>query len=242
MRSSRNRQTGYTPNLLMLGREVWKPVELVFGTSSKLSVQSESRYVRDLKNTLENAHSLARKHLRSSQAIQKRHYDLHASHSSFKVGDVVYRKYRSTKSMNSRKLCPVWSGPFLIVGVVSPVLYCVRSRRRSTLEHVDCLKPCFEKNIPSWVLRARDKLDSDSCWEWEEPLALDNLFGTTDLDETCIHASGNDNPSCPPLPGDLDVPIPIEKTTAGTLTQSPVRSKRGRHIKVPEYLAMYDLN
>lgn len=61
IRSTESRQTGYTPNMMMLGREVIQPVDLLTGTCKlNFKVTEPSPYITDLKNTLEEVHTLAR--------------------------------------------------------------------------------------------------------------------------------------------------------------------------------------
>ena len=89
IRASVNRSTGFTPNKMMLGREVAAPAELVFHTGSEGETSPEN-YVERLESGLKNAHEAARKTLRSSQNLMKRHYDLRLLKRAYKVGDLVY--------------------------------------------------------------------------------------------------------------------------------------------------------
>ena len=72
----------------MLGREVAAPAELVFHTGSKGETSPEN-YVGRLESELKNAYEAARKTLRSSQNLMKRHYDLQLLKRAYKVGDLV---------------------------------------------------------------------------------------------------------------------------------------------------------
>ncbi|MES9880687.1 MAG: reverse transcriptase domain-containing protein [Sedimenticola sp.] len=76
-RSSQHEATSLTPNLLMLGRETRLPAELVFGstTQDQQRVSSYGEYVEDLKERMQKAHAVARKHLHVAATRHKELYD-----------------------------------------------------------------------------------------------------------------------------------------------------------------------
>ena len=62
--------------MMMYGRELIQPVDLMFGTfSNQQSYDYVGQYVQDLRKRLEAVHALARQHLESSQALKKKDYD-----------------------------------------------------------------------------------------------------------------------------------------------------------------------
>ena len=89
-----NRNTGFTPNLMMLGREITLPIDLMIGTIETSNLSS-SEYVVGLKNILQ-VHQLDRDNLLSSQLQQKKDYDLRLKVKTYAVGDLVY-KFDSAK-------------------------------------------------------------------------------------------------------------------------------------------------
>ena len=58
----------------------------------------------------------------------------------------------------SRKLNPLFTGPYLVVKVLSPYLYRVRDRKKTLVLHHDRLKICEERAVPFWVRRRRHDL------------------------------------------------------------------------------------
>ena len=65
-RATPNEATKLTPNLLMMGREVRLPAELVFGSMESYQnqeVTSYGEYVDTLRERMQHAHDVARKHL-----------------------------------------------------------------------------------------------------------------------------------------------------------------------------------
>ena len=64
-RATPSASSGFTPNMLMLGREIRIPAELRsghVGDSEDLSIKSYGEYVSWLRERLQMAHDIARKH------------------------------------------------------------------------------------------------------------------------------------------------------------------------------------
>jgi hypothetical protein len=57
------RSTGFTPNMLMLGRETNQPADLMFGEGQEKIYSGNDEYVMGLENAIKNAHEVARKTL-----------------------------------------------------------------------------------------------------------------------------------------------------------------------------------
>ncbi len=126
IRSHPKRHTGMTPNLMMLGREVRQPVDLVFNIkTSTPEKEMPHPYVKNLKSRMNRVHTMARETIGTAQRYQKKHYDLHQNFNSFKQGDIVYKLNKSLQLGLSRKLQPIWRGPLLVVEALSP--YCTKS-------------------------------------------------------------------------------------------------------------------
>ena len=67
-RAMMQESTGLTPNLLMLGREVRLPAEVMFGTINGESeeIQSYGAYVSELRDRMRRAHKMTSQHLSAS--------------------------------------------------------------------------------------------------------------------------------------------------------------------------------
>ncbi|KAJ8028018.1 hypothetical protein HOLleu_30139 [Holothuria leucospilota] len=147
-RSSVHESSGFTPNKLMLGREVTLPIELMLGLpEGSQPPSSYSQYVYDLSEQFSAAFQLAREKSSQSQRRQKRNYDARIScrGSPFQVGDRVWlERSRRTKGL-SPKLSMRWDGPYKIVKRFSDCIYriehCVTHRQKVT--HFDKLKKCL---------------------------------------------------------------------------------------------------
>jgi hypothetical protein len=159
IRSSVNRATGFTPNFLMLGREVTTPATLMYSVPGNGGDSGEVRdYVSDLIEQMRKAHETARARLGSYQETQKRNYDLRLLERSYQVGDVVYVLNPAVPKGKCRKLCEPWRGPGVVVRVVSPWLYRVKLRSALVTVNHDKLKPCKDRQLPRWV---QETLKSD---------------------------------------------------------------------------------
>jgi hypothetical protein len=53
LRSFVNRSTGYTPNVMMLGREIGLPTELMFGSPGNTRLPEGDQYVEELQTAIE---------------------------------------------------------------------------------------------------------------------------------------------------------------------------------------------
>ena len=160
LRTVPHKQTGYSPNMMMLGREVSQPEDVVFGLPAvnNAMAESTSEYVQSLRRTLEGVHNLARERLRAKQELQKRTYDHKLSHTTYESGDLVYKRDTANKKGESPKLKQVWKGPYLVEKVLSPVLLRIRGRKKAEVIHHDRLIVCRDRAVPMWLRRMRHRL------------------------------------------------------------------------------------
>ena len=138
--------TGFSPFYLMFGRQAKLPIDIVYG-SAPTEPELHHQYAKKLKQSLERAYSMARKHVGTAVERAKEAYNRKVHGASFEVGDLVWLNNPVVPRGVARKLhCP-WSGPFKVVKRISPALYRIqdqrtsRSRRRSVV-HFDRLKRC----------------------------------------------------------------------------------------------------
>lgn len=159
LRSSTNRSTGFTPNKLMLGRESQLPLHLMVGGEE--SIHNEHEYVSQLEQNMQKAHELARKHIQTEQARQKREHDQNAFVKHYEVGDAVLLINSATKIGQSKKLQPLWTGPYIVSKVISPILVKITSLKKEWVVHHDRLKPCLRIDLPLWARRKRHALQEN---------------------------------------------------------------------------------
>lgn len=107
VRSSVNRSTGFTPNMLMLGREVNTPAQLMF-PNVREKQEDHDDYVSDLVRTMKKAHDCARATLKTSMKRMKRNYDLRVLLRPYAEGDTIYLLDTASVKGKSPKLSPPW--------------------------------------------------------------------------------------------------------------------------------------
>lgn len=156
-RSSRHEATQYTPNYLMLSREVHAPVDVVYGCPQTPAPTTYDDYADELEERLKRAYSFVRNHLRRAAERNKKYYDLRVRPQKYKVGDWVYcyqpRKIQGRQEKWRRK----FSGPFLVTRVLGPVnLLLQRSKKAKPFcVHTDKVKPYEADTMPrSWLCEA----------------------------------------------------------------------------------------
>ena len=86
------------------------------------------------------AHQIVRQNLQQSQRQKKRDYDLRLKEKEYSVGDAVYRFNKYFLLGQCKKLQPVWSGPWIVIEVVSSVLYRIFNHKRYWLTHHDSIR------------------------------------------------------------------------------------------------------
>lgn len=157
--SSQHAVTGFTPNRLMLGREVHQPQDIWSGTAELKSDRVEAPdFLYNLTEGLKEAQNTAREHLRVAQECQKKTYDVQAGERSYSAGDLVYIKDDTKKKGQSPKLQAPWMGPLIVSACRSPVLYEIRGRKCSKIMHHDRLKPYNSDEVPVWVQQLRSQV------------------------------------------------------------------------------------
>ena len=172
-RSSVHDSTGFTPNRMMLGREMELPIQAVVGCPQR-DRQTPVEYVNNLQQELENAHQLPRKHLRKSTVHQKRSYAHRVNHPKFKLypGQPVWL-YNPTirKGVWQKLTCP-WKGPHIVLQRINDVNYKIQTGPRSNpiIVHIDKLKRYEGRNPPAWY-RPRGGQD----WGFREVSYIDRV-------------------------------------------------------------------
>lgn len=161
LRSSVNGSTGFTPNRMMLGREVNQPADILFPMKKPVHEVSPFQYIAELEKAMKTAHEVARKHLKASQERMKRNYDLKVYTKAFEAGDLVYILDTAVVKGQCRKLSSPWKGPGIVVTKFSPYLYRVKLKNAVFTANHDRLKPCRDKKLPEWLSRFKDNFLSD---------------------------------------------------------------------------------
>ena len=85
-----NRNSGFTANKLMLGREVNTPADLLYPAPKQGDTVNLKAYMEDLEQALQTAHETTRGRLPTSEEWMKQDYDVKVYSLAYKEGDLVY--------------------------------------------------------------------------------------------------------------------------------------------------------
>ena len=162
-RATRHSSTGLSPNMMLFGREVTEPIDLVAGLPPNSDdVTPLPDYVMQLRERLELSHQLARETLGRSAERAKRQYNKNICQVQYKVGDAVWHLIKGTKAVKNkvRKFLPSYEGPYFIVGLLDDLVYRIQKTQRSRVKvvHHDKLKPYYSRTTMdnSWVFQSAD--------------------------------------------------------------------------------------
>ncbi|XP_033101305.1 uncharacterized protein LOC117104554 [Anneissia japonica] len=138
--------------MLMLGREINLPADLMFVQCQPGEAQEVGDYISELVRSIRDAHDIARETLKETQKRMKKNYDLRVLKRPYKRGDRVYILDNSTPKGKCKKLCPPWKGPGVIIDVITPCLFRVQLRNKVMILNHDKLKPCLDRQLPKWLI------------------------------------------------------------------------------------------
>ena len=157
-RSAVHESTGFTPNQLMLGREVEVPLDVITQPPPDAQLPPVE-YVEALQKRLTQAYKDTRLHLKQAAVRQKRNYNKKLAWKPLQPGDSVWLHNVCRKKGRNPKLDNPWEGPFLVTGNLSDVVYRIQKTARSKprVVHVDRLKPYLGPPLKSWLLTQNSK-------------------------------------------------------------------------------------
>ena len=151
-----NRSTGFTPNMMMLGREVMMPLYFMLGSDGEESGRGDT-FRADFKDGWVEAHRKAREILEGVQ-MRQQYYDLRNRYTLYKAGQVVLKKNNAGVLGSSKKLNPVWKGIWVVNKIMSAVLLEIKNNKNVCVVHHDTLKKCGDSNLPMWVENLRGQI------------------------------------------------------------------------------------
>ena len=154
--TSVHESTKETPSMLMYGREMILPLDLIAPVRLPdiTPFQSEQEYVLHLQDKLFKAYNHARISLKGATQKQARQYDNRLKFTSFKVGEQVYYYYPVKGKHTSKESFYQWQGPFTIVKKMSDLIYRIQKgpKFKALVVHHNKLK------------RAQCRYDVDISW------------------------------------------------------------------------------
>ena len=158
-RGTPHESTGFSPNFMVYGKELFMPVDVMMGHPESGSGKDELEYVQGLRDRLEDAYDVAREHLQSSAIRQKRYYDVNASEKPYKPGDLVWTMNKTRKKGKCPKMQMRWIGPLVVLKRLNDVTYQVKMNEKDVkIIHYDLLKPFEGRDVPRWARVLRERL------------------------------------------------------------------------------------
>ena len=220
-RAAVHESTKCTPNLLMLGREICLPIDIIAGSLPDMSThECPIKYVEWVKDAMERSFEFAHENLESSFRRQKRNYDVKLKPRQFDKDELVWYWYPPKAK---QKLGLGLTGPFKIVRKISEVNYQIESchNKKMRIVHVDHLKKVegngYENQLLSVDSSLRHLLES----------GFSSALGTETEgteNETVLHNSESTET-------DYENVEEHNENDQQTLFTSPKYSSRGRPLK-----------
>ena len=154
-RATVHESTGFTPNMLMFGRENRMPAHLIFAPFPSEHA-SYGEYVQGLREKIEKAHTIAREHLGRNAKRQKDWYDGKCVLHSYNPGDLVWYSTPSAQIHIAPKLRKSFTGPVIIIDKKNDLNYVieVNSKGDNKIVHHKKLFPYKGDSRPAWVQKA----------------------------------------------------------------------------------------
>ena len=149
-RSSVHETTNETPNMMMFGREVINPADLVLDS---YELSEETDYVEELRSKMDATYTKVMEHSTKNLRRQKRNYNKQISGTPYETGKFVWLKNDMRKKGVSPKLSYRWDGPYKILTKLSDVTYRIQRTPRSKqkIVHFDRTKPYEGPTPEDWI-------------------------------------------------------------------------------------------
>ena len=187
--SSTQESTGESPAMMMLGREMKLPIDLVlpYIRDCKPEMQSHSEYVLNLQKRLEKVHECASLNLQKSAVKQQHWYNNRLKENSFSPGSVVYYNC-PFKGHSPKESCYKWKGPYVVIQKLSSAVYkiALNADSKPLIVNHDRLKPAHlrEEIDTSWVQEVNQNPSELNPDEAEQELTLEESDPQDDLEVT----------------------------------------------------------
>src|SRR6218665_441189 len=206
--STEHEATQRTPNFLFLGRENHAPLDLILAQVIGLErpiYQDLEEYVEKQKEKMDTAYRLVREQLKRTAERRKKAYDLRVRPNKFSQGEWVYYYCPRLRSGRKTKWARFYTGPFLIVQVLSPILYRIQKSARSNqmVVHVDKLKSFYGNPQRNWTTEVERNPTELVGYSELQPLEPDT---ETDIEESLEPPAEFRSPEAP------DVETPRRRT------------------------------
>ena len=150
--TAKHESTGFSPSMMMYGRDINVPIDLIRGKPDDDCITSQSNYGQVLDQTIQTIHEMARKNLYIASSTQKKRYDHRINQNKFSEGSLVWLHNPQIKLGRSAKLSRPWFGPYTVIKRLNDVIYKIQltSRSKPKIVHHDRLKT-YNGTQTSWL-------------------------------------------------------------------------------------------
>lgn len=245
-RATKHSSTGFSPNMMMFGRELNEPIDLVDGLPpDPENAKSPPQHAKDLRQRLESVHQIARDNLKQSTERAKRYYDKRICHTKYNTGDAVWHLIKGEKSVKNkvRKFLPAFEGRYFVLSQLDDLIYCIQKGPRTKVNvlHHNKLKTNYSLTAldNSWVFEqaaewnpAEVETPDMDLPKGDGDLGLSSLFPCTHPEEPSRfnHPALSINASCPVMTGHPQPRLPFQEAQ----TPQDIGDEMGhQHQEVP---------
>lgn len=139
-RATSQTTTGFSPFLMVHGREPNLPSEIIFDETPHQRDLSEEDYVQEITTRLKNTFKVARERIIKSKEKSKVYYDRKSVVKNFSPGENVLLHDETVKRGRSKKLNRPWIGPYKVLRKLPNENYEIKKGRKSYVVHSNRLK------------------------------------------------------------------------------------------------------
>ena len=161
-RATVQESTKSTPNLLMYGRELTLPVDIMFPMHCQIEDNMcPIQYVEWLKTSMQQAFEYANTSMKKTAQRQLRSYNKQTCWRTFKPGDWAWIFYPPD---DRPKFGVGWSGPYLVTDRLGSVNYKVQKTSTSNkiTVHIDNMKTYTHTTPNSWLTSATQNMQTQT--------------------------------------------------------------------------------
>jgi len=152
-RASVHEATGHSPNMLVLGREVAAPLDVILGVppGGHRLYDSYDEFVESRQRLMRETYATVRENLGVAAVRRKRGYDVRVRPQQFRAGDEVWYFYPRRYAQRSPKWQSFYTGPYTVTRIIPPSNAVIRKGKKGTpfVVHLDKLKRCYSESDPA---------------------------------------------------------------------------------------------